>query len=87
MNPADALEENSPNANLKLAFSSTGFITDGLAAIAALREQLAEQEAHLVFELRMGGASWQQIANVTGMKSRQAAQHRYEKSAGRTPSA
>lgn len=53
-----------------------------IEAIAALRARLDEAEHQAVFNLRLGGASWQHIADVTGMKSRQAAQFRYEQSAG-----
>lgn len=55
---------------------------EALDAIAALRARLDEAEQQAVFNLRHSGASWQEIADATGMKSRQAAQFRYEQSAG-----
>lgn len=53
-----------------------------LACIRQLRERLEEAENQIVFNMRLSGASWQQIADATEMKSRQAAQFRYEQSAG-----
>lgn len=50
-----------------------------LAKIAALRDSLESQERWLVAQMRAEGMSWQQIAEATGMKSRQAAQHRYDR--------
>lgn len=55
---------------------------DALAAVRKLQERLVEEEHQLVFELRNSGSTWQEIADATGMESRQAAQYRYEKSAG-----
>lgn len=72
---------NSPLGLLKTAFNSPT-PSDALAAINALRERLDEQEQQIVFTERLHGASWQRIADLTGIKSRQAAQHRYEKGAG-----
>ena len=56
--------------------------SDALAAIEQLRHRIEEAEHEAVFTMRHRGESWQAIADATGMKSRQAAQHRYEKSAG-----
>lgn len=70
-----------PRRYLEDALSSTDPI-ESLEAIAALRERIDEAEHQAVFNLRHSGASWQEIADATGMKSRQAAQFRYEQSAG-----
>lgn len=56
--------------------------SEALAAIEQLRHRIEEAEHEAVFTMRHRGESWQAIADATGMKSRQAAQHRYEKSAG-----
>lgn len=56
--------------------------TEQLSCIRRLLERLDEQENQIVFNMRLSGSSWQQIADATGMKSRQAAQFRYEGSAG-----
>lgn len=53
-----------------------------LSCIRRLRERLDEAENQTVFSMRLAGSSWQEIADATEMKSRQAAQFRYEKSAG-----
>lgn len=79
----------SPAGLVKTAWRSDGIRRDreaelvaAVEAVQRLKARVAEQESQLVFELRNSGASWQRIADVTGMASRQAAQHRYEQSAG-----
>lgn len=84
----DEVPANSPRGLLTTALrgllnTALGFNTsEALAAIATLRERLDQQEREIVFDLRLHGATWQEIADATGMNSRQVAQHRYEKSAG-----
>lgn len=56
--------------------------SEQVEAIVALRRRLEEAEHDLAFSLRLHGSTWQQVADAMGMNSRQAAQHRYEKSAG-----
>lgn len=55
---------------------------EALAAMRRLHARLTEEEHQVVFELRHSGATWQEIADVTAMESRQAAQYRYGRSAG-----
>lgn len=55
---------------------------DQLEAIRALQARLVEAEHQVVFEERLAGVSWESIARMTGMASKQAAQYRYEQSAG-----
>lgn len=75
----------SPAGMLSIVYRSPGRHAseqDALAALTTLRKRLTEQEAQLVFAMRLRGASWQQIADATGLPNRQAAQDHYEKSAG-----
>lgn len=79
--PMDRLMSNtSPAALLTTALGGSSVLA--LEAIRQLKERLEEEEQDLVFHLRHGGATWQEIANLTGMASRQAAQKRYETGAG-----
>jgi len=55
---------------------------DQLEAIRALQARLTEAEHQVVFEERLHGVSWKSIARLTGMASKQAAQYRYQHSAG-----
>lgn len=83
---------NSPAGLLERAYRTPGSHpmyqekadTDELAllAISDLRQRLNDQEAQVVFELRNSGTSWQRIADLTNMASRQAAQYRFARSGG-----
>ena len=57
-------------------------LVDALDAVCRLQARLVEEEHQLVFEMRDQGCSWQEIADAAGMASRQAAQRRYQRSAG-----
>lgn len=72
---------NTPSAWLTTALGSTDS-AKALDAIRSLQARLTEEEHQVVFTMRNSGRTWQEIADATGMASRQAAQHRYEKSAG-----
>lgn len=54
--------------------------TEALAALRRLRARLDEEEHLLVFQLRLHHATWDEIAEATGMASRQAAHARFAES-------
>lgn len=54
-----------------------------LALLPAAREELEQVEAAVLFVARAEGLSWDRIAAATGLRSRQAAQQRFGRVAGR----
>jgi hypothetical protein len=52
-------------------------VLDAVAAVHWLRAELAEAEPALIARARAAGASWQELAPVLGVSSRQAAERRY----------
>ena len=57
----------------------------GLALIDSARSELDAVEAALVFTARAEGMTWARIAETMGMRSPQAAQQRFQRSAERQP--
>jgi hypothetical protein len=50
---------------------------DRIAALEQLRRRLDEEEQQLAFGLRLAGTSWQVIADMWGLNSRQRAQQKF----------
>ena len=67
-----------PGQRLRTALKSPD-AEKAIAAIKAVRTDLDQREADIVNRLRSEGVSWQRIADLTGMKSRQAAQFHFER--------
>jgi hypothetical protein len=67
----------SPAGYLRTALAYETPIPQRLEAIAQVRRHLDEEEQYQAFQLRLRGTSWQEIANLWGLGSRQAAQQRF----------
>lgn len=65
----------------------TAELEAGLALIDSARSDLDTVEAALVLTARAEGLTWARIAETMGMRSPQAAQQRYQRSAERQPAA
>jgi hypothetical protein len=60
-------------------------VAAGLSLLPAIRDQLDRQELLLILAARARGASWQQVADVLGLESRQAAEQRCRRLRERWP--
>jgi hypothetical protein len=67
--------------------AQTSELEAGLALIDFARSELDALETALVFTARAEGLSWARIAQTMGMRSPQAAQQRYQRTAERQPAA
>lgn len=60
-------------------------VAAGLSLLSAIRDELDRQELLLILGARVRSASWQQVADVLGLESRQAAEQRCRRLRERWP--
>ncbi|MGL5928315.1 MAG: hypothetical protein ACRCY8_05220 [Dermatophilaceae bacterium] len=71
------------HATSRVGSAATPELEAGLALIESARSDLDAAEAALVFTARAEGLTWARIAEAMGLRSPQAAQQRYQRTAER----